>query len=171
MKITYQINYFKLNLTRRNFELQEIIPDIELTNDESYYLLQTLRKHFSTHLLFDQNYKMHILSASASDFIENLKELDFQNLGIDEFTTGEPVKLNLDNPSDLNSIRSLFGQILATQLRLKNYLIQQKGSFAFHATLPQRVESFGLLESWPGFEYQFDLIKDDLYLKGYSSHF
>jgi len=107
---------------------------------------------------------MHILSASASDFIENLKELDFQNLGIDEFTTGEPVKLNLDNPSDLNSIRYLFGQILATQLRLKNYLIQQKGSFAFHATLPQRVESFGLLESWPGFEYQFDLIKDDLYL-------
>ena len=170
MQIDYRINYFEIKLSQLDYELCEIIPDIELSQDENFYLVQEIRKSFPTNLFLEWSNKLYILRDFVNDFLEKIGGINLEVLGVGEFETGESLELNLLDQDNVNLTRLFLGQILATQLRLKNFLVQQRGSFAFHASLPKRVESFGFLEAWPGFEFHFELIDEVVYLIIDSKH-
>ncbi|OLS16533.1 MAG: hypothetical protein HeimC3_53750 [Candidatus Heimdallarchaeota archaeon LC_3] len=163
MSDVYSINCFKVKLNKTQVALLEILPSMELSSQSFYFMVQTLRKQFSSQLFFIWNKKFLILKNFKENFFKDVNVDDLELLGIEGFSEGEEIILDLRDKQEENKIKAFLGQIIATQLRLSNYLVEQKGNYAFQATYPQKIENIGSIETWPGFEYQFLLEDEGIY--------
>ena len=168
-KLEDSITIFKstLSLIMRSGESEFIafLVGLYFPEIEAKLLEQIGPKKISEEQEFENSFqlKRHI-EFRVDEILSDITQLDMKILGIETFEKGSELIIDVHDKQQENLVKCFLGELIAIQLRLNNYLIEQKGNNAFLATFTREIEHYGGLEAWPGFEYQFIIEENEIFV-------
>ncbi len=160
----YSTNCSEVQLKIKQIKLIEIYPDLELPRQAINYLVQSFRKSRPNDLFFKWQDTIYVLNDAVDEILSDITQLDMKILGIETIEKGSELIIAVHDKQQKNLVKCFLGECIAIQLRLNNYLIEQKANYAFRATFTREIEHYGGLEAWPGFEYQFLIEENEIFV-------
>lgn len=175
------LNIAKISFSFDQIELNELLfsseeSDAKLKREAKDLIVRKLRRHMKKDIFVYHSGRLFVFQNRLTYILDEINKRRIgQGSQYSLITkTGASKIFNLNEikdlePEDLSLIRVLIGEIIATKLRLGNYIISSIKSHAsnidaFRASFSDEIETVGPVEIYPGFEYRIFNISNDLYI-------